>query len=82
MEHTLVFSINIFTIKRVTANSNFDGPYLHSRSLENSVADLDPDPYVFEPPRSESGSISHWYGSGSFYHQAKIVRKTLIPTVL
>jgi hypothetical protein len=26
-----------------------------------------------------SGSVS---GSGSFYHQAKVVRKTLIPTVL
>ncbi len=36
--------------------------------------------YVFGPP--ESGSISQRYGSGSFYHQAKIVRKTLIPTVL
>jgi hypothetical protein len=33
------------------------------------------DPYVFGP--SESGS-----SSGSFYYQAKIVRKTLIPTVL
>ncbi len=29
-----------------------------------------------------SGSISQRCGSGSFYHQAKIVRKTLIPTVL
>jgi hypothetical protein len=29
------------------------------------------DPHDFEPP-----------GSGSFHHQAKIVRKTLIPTVL
>jgi hypothetical protein len=39
-----------------------------------SVADPDPsDPYVFGPPGS---------GSGSFYHQANIVRKTLIPTVL
>jgi hypothetical protein len=26
--------------------------------------------------------FSHIYGSGSFYHQAKVVRKTLIPTVL
>jgi hypothetical protein len=39
-------------------------------------------PYVFEPPGSASGSISQRYGSGSFYHQAKIVRKTFIPTVL
>jgi hypothetical protein len=56
-----------------------------------SVADpnLDPDladPYVFEPPGS--GSIRQSYGSGSgsgsgsFYHQAKIVRRTWIPTAL
>ncbi len=31
---------------------------------------------------SGSGSTSQRYGSGSFYHQAKIVRKTLIPPVL
>jgi hypothetical protein len=32
----------------------------------------------------DSGSISTWCGTGSvsFYHQAKIVRKGLIPTVL
>jgi hypothetical protein len=40
----------------------------------SSIADPDPDPYppdpyVFGPP-------------GSFYHQSKIARKTLIPTVL
>ncbi len=38
------------------------------------------DPYVFGPPGS--GSVSQRYASGSFYHQAKIVRKTLIPTAL
>ncbi len=38
------------------------------------------DPHVFGPPGS--GSTSQRYGSGSFYHQAKIVRKPLIPTVL
>ncbi len=43
---------------------------------------VDPDPYVFGPPGSASGSISHNYGSGSFHHQAKIVRKALIITVL
>jgi hypothetical protein len=32
---------------------------------------VDPNPYVFEPP-----------GSGSSYHQAKIVRTILIPTIL
>jgi hypothetical protein len=49
--------------------------------LNYTVADPDPnpDPYVYGPPGS--GSISHRYGSGFFYHQAKIVRKTLIPTV-
>jgi hypothetical protein len=31
---------------------------------------------------SGSRSISQRYGSGSFYHILKIVRKTLIPTVL
>jgi hypothetical protein len=43
----------------------------------------DPDPPVFGPPvsGSGSGSTSQRYGSGSgcgsFYHHAKIVRKTL-----
>jgi hypothetical protein len=52
----------------------------------NSVPDPDPeaqkhvDPHVFGPPGS--GSTSQMYGSGSFYHHAKLVRKTLIPTVL
>ncbi len=45
--------------------------------------DPDSDSYVFRLPGSGSGSSSHRYGSGSgsgsFYHQAKIVRKTLIP---
>jgi hypothetical protein len=48
-----------------------------------SVPDPDPlDPHVFAP--CGSGFISQRYGSGSgsFYHQAKIVRKTLILTVL
>jgi hypothetical protein len=46
---------------------------------KSSVADPDPqDPYFYGPPGS--GSISHLYGSGSgsFYHQTKIVRKILI----
>jgi hypothetical protein len=64
--------------------------------LFSSVADPDPDPpdpHVFGPPGSGSGSFYHQrYGSGSrscsgsgsgfFYHHAKIVRKTLIPTFL
>ncbi len=45
----------------------------------NSDPDLSKhDPYVFEP----SGSVSQRSGSRSFYHEAKIVSKTLIPTVL
>jgi hypothetical protein len=52
------------------------------RVLGNSVADPDPNPdpdppnpRVFGPPGSGSGSAS-------FYHHAKIVRKTLIPTIM
>jgi hypothetical protein len=49
-------------------------------SVPDNVPDP-PDPQIFGPPGS--GSINQRYGSGSgsFYHQAKIVRKTLIPTV-
>jgi hypothetical protein len=52
-----------------------------------SIADPNPDPHVFGPPGSgsigqRSGSGSGFgSGSGSFYHHAKIVRKTLIPTI-
>jgi hypothetical protein len=63
--------------------------YTQKNVVISSVADSDPDPsgpYVFGPPGSGSGSASQRYGygsgSGSFYHQAKIVRKTLLPTVL
>jgi hypothetical protein len=67
---------------------------LRSRSVKLRVTKLpflpkaicsvpDPDPHLFGLP---SGSISQRYesgsGFGSFYQQAKIVRKTLIPTVL
>ncbi len=52
-----------------------------SKMVTGSVGDPDPsDPYVFGPPGS--GSFRQRYGSGSFYHPAKIVRNTLIPTVL
>ncbi len=64
-----------------TCQYNFD--CLKIFFLITSVPDPDPsDPFVFGSPRSGSGSISQRYVSGSFYHQAKIVRKTLIPTVL
>jgi hypothetical protein len=59
-------------------------------SLSSSVADPDPDPHVFGPPGSESTSQRYGSGSGScygsesgsFYHHAKIVRKTLTPALL
>jgi hypothetical protein len=57
----------------------------YSSCISFSVADPDPsDPYVFGPPESGSGSINQRYGSGSgsFYHQSKIVIITLIPTAL
>jgi hypothetical protein len=51
--------------------------------LKSSVPDPDPpDPHVFGPPGSGSTSQSYGSGSGSFYHHAKIVRKTLTPTIL
>ncbi len=57
------------------------------KQVKCSVADPNqdpdpPDPHVFGPPGSGSRSISKRYGSGSFYHHAKIVRKTLISTIL
>jgi hypothetical protein len=48
----------------------------YTDTVTNSV--VDPDPNVFGPP----GSVGTSYGSGSFYHQAKIIRNTLIPIVL
>ena len=53
--------------------------------LATSVADPDPDPpdpRVVGPPGSGSTSQRYGSGSGSFCHHAKIVRKTLIPTIL
>ncbi len=66
--------------------------YTDKNKVNPSVADPDPkpdpDPHVFGSPGS--GSVSQrngsrsgsGSGSGSFYHQAKKVRKTLIPTAL
>ncbi len=53
------------------------------RIRNTSVADPDPpDPHVFGPPGSGSTSKRYGSGSGSFCHHAKIVTKTLIPTIL
>jgi hypothetical protein len=69
-------------------------PHNVSARIKTSVADPNPDsdppdPRVFGSPGS--GSTNQRYGSGSgscsgsgsgsFYHHAKIVRKTLIPTM-
>jgi hypothetical protein len=56
---------------------NWDVRALFQRRIK-SVLRIPEDPYVFGPP----GSVSQRKESGFFYHQAKIVRKTLIPTVL
>jgi hypothetical protein len=52
------------------------------KTVDTTVADPDQDPHVFGPPGSGSTSQRYRSGSGSFYHHAKIVRKTLIPTIL
>jgi hypothetical protein len=70
---SLANNLNIFKPKK-----ELDPGY--TTLVLHSVADLYPDPYVFGPPGSRS--ISQRYGSESLYHQAKIVRKTLISTVL
>ncbi len=65
-------------------NSRAVEPRLFHRSLcLHRVADPNPDPpdpHVFGP--RGSASICQRYGSGSLYYKAKIVRKTLISTVL
>ncbi len=55
-------------------------PKVQSSNLNLNILKL----CVFGPPGSGSGSTSqrNGSGSGSFYHQAKIVRKTLISTIL
>ncbi len=50
----------------------------HKHYVSSSVAD--PDPHDFGPPGSGSTSQRYGSGSGYFYYQSKIVKKTLIPT--
>jgi hypothetical protein len=59
--------------------------FLLSAMVLASVPDPEPDPpdpHVFGPSGSVSGSTSQRYGFGSPLHHAKIVRKTLIPSIL
>ncbi len=53
---------------------------MKSRRLLPSVVDPDRYPYDFGLP--DPDPFSKRFGSGSFYHQAKIGRKNLISTVL
>jgi len=66
------------TIHNTRQNTCRRYPFPKCALLQTSVADPDPnpDPRVFGPPGSGSGSTSQRYGSGSFYHHAKIVRET------
>jgi hypothetical protein len=69
------------TVRRLTSVTSMTVlPAKSRRRLAVCVAGSVPDPHVSVPPGS--GFISQRYGSGSFYHKAKIVRKTSIPTVL
>ncbi len=70
------------SIRQARSLSQTGGIYFFGFLLvSRSVVDTDPSvPYVFGSPGA--GSIGQRSGSGSFYYQAKIVRKTLIPSVL
>ncbi len=66
-----------------------EAAWVARRPTECIVADPDPnldpdppDPRLFGPPGSGSTSKRYGSGPGSFYHHAKIVRKTLIPIIL
>ncbi len=52
--------------------------WLFDQKIATSVAYPDPNPDLDPPDPHVFGPL----GSGSFYHQAKIVRKTLIATIL
>ncbi len=67
-----------WTIKN---NNNFSR---EKKSKKGHVTNSVPDPHVFGPPGSGSTSLRYGSGSGSgfFYHHAKIVRKTLISSIL
>jgi hypothetical protein len=72
------FSENALLPGLVTAE--FSEERAAKRYVKGSVPD--PDPHVFGPPGSVSICQRYGSGSGSFRHHAKIVRKTLIPTIL
>jgi hypothetical protein len=50
--------------------------------IPNRVADTDADPFSLELGSDHTPDPDQCCGSGSFHHQAKILRKTLISIVL
>jgi hypothetical protein len=64
---------------------DFNVKYLNSEVFEGYISIAlgtsvaDPDPYVFRPPGSRSGSVSQSYGSGSgsFQSSSKNSKKNL-----
>jgi hypothetical protein len=54
----------------------------HRGSVTLPVSVPDPDTHGFGTSGSGSTNKRYGAGSGSFYHHAKIVIKTLIPTIL
>jgi hypothetical protein len=54
----------------------------YKKNLFLNISDEVSDSDVFRPPGSRSVCTSYGTGSGSFYHPAKLVRKTFIPPVL
>ncbi len=59
-------------ICQIFRSGNFNSKDMRSLFIWHLIS------YVFGPP----GSLIQMYGFGSFYHQSKLVRKILIPTVL
>jgi hypothetical protein len=68
---------NTYTYGVYLIQTNELGLLLLSSSAPDPDPNPDPDPHVFGPPGSRFVSQR----SGSFYYQAKIERKTLIPNV-
>jgi hypothetical protein len=70
--------INIPNLTIINSTVSEDARIEPRTSVADPDPNPDPDPRVFRSPGSGSGSTSQRYGSGSgsFYHHAKIVRKT------
>jgi hypothetical protein len=73
--HPLLYFVHMpaIPLKRCSSASRERGsPSLEKPEIANIfLSVVDPDAYVFGPPRSGSVSQRYGSGSGSFYHQAK-----------